>query len=195
MGFGDASGKEKIVILFNAVVRFAQLIVAAAALGVYAAQKGYWLDHDLPGRIVSTFMLGTTRINVANTAQTFELVVGALSLITALAFAVIPFFLSYRPVALGAPWDLILMIFWAAAFGLMKAIFLKDYTNQDTLFEVNDPKPVDEHKFRDNWNTMMQAAYINLAGLILFLISGLMGLVLFFLGRRTGKTSGKAQYV
>lgn len=67
MGFSDASGKEKIVILFNAVVRLAQLIVAAAALGVYTAQKGYWLDHGLPSKIVSAITSGLLPINVANT--------------------------------------------------------------------------------------------------------------------------------
>lgn len=53
MGIRDASGKEKIVILFNALVRFAQIVVAAAALGIYGTQKGYWLDHGLPAKIVS----------------------------------------------------------------------------------------------------------------------------------------------
>lgn len=56
MGFRNASGKEKIVILTNGLIRFAQLVVAVAALGVYGTQKGYWLDHDLPNRIVSPFL-------------------------------------------------------------------------------------------------------------------------------------------
>lgn len=53
MGLRDASGSQKIVIFSNAVIRFAQFIVAAAALGVYGQQKGYWLDHGLPSKIVS----------------------------------------------------------------------------------------------------------------------------------------------
>lgn len=53
MGLRDASGKEKVVIYFNALVRFAQFVVAVVVLGVYGVQKGYWLDHGLPGRIVS----------------------------------------------------------------------------------------------------------------------------------------------
>jgi len=53
MGIRDASGQERIVIIGNGVVRFAQLIVAAAALGVYGIEKGYWLGNGLPGRIVS----------------------------------------------------------------------------------------------------------------------------------------------
>lgn len=54
MAFRDASGKEKIVILSNALIRFTQLIVVAAALGLYGTQKSYWLDHDIPNRIVSS---------------------------------------------------------------------------------------------------------------------------------------------
>lgn len=57
MGLRSATGSEKLVIILNAVVRFAQVIVACAALGVYGTQKGFWLDHDLPGRIVSQVRL------------------------------------------------------------------------------------------------------------------------------------------
>lgn len=95
--------------------------------------------------------------------------------------------MSYRPVAFGAPWDIILMVMWGAAFGLMKAIFLRSY-------QLNDPKfyhtgSDSEKDFLHHWNTMMSAAYINLAGLILFLISGVMGIVMIFIGRRTSKAS------
>lgn len=52
MGIRDASGSQKMVIFSNAIIRLAQFIVAAAALGVYGQQKGYWLDHGIPSRIV-----------------------------------------------------------------------------------------------------------------------------------------------
>lgn len=52
MGLPGSSRSEKVVIFSNALVRFAQFIVAAAALGVYGQQKGYWLDHGIPSRIV-----------------------------------------------------------------------------------------------------------------------------------------------
>ncbi|KAK5949444.1 hypothetical protein OHC33_009618 [Knufia fluminis] len=173
MGFRDASGKEKVVL--NAIIRLAQFIVAAAALGVYGQQKGYWLDHGIPARV------------------TFELVVGSLAIVTAAAFGLIPFFLSYRPVALGAPWDFILMVLWGAAFGLMKAIFLRSYRDDDDRFGHTGKDDYDDYV--GHWDTMERSAYINLAGLALFLISGVMGLVLFFIGRRSssgGRT--KASY-
>lgn len=119
--------------------------------------------------------------------QTYELVLGSLALITSFVFALIPFFLSYRPVAFGAAWDIILMIMWGAAFGLMKAVFLRYYQLGDEKFYITGKD--DENDFLHHWNTMMSAAYINLAGLILFLISGVMGIMLIFIGRRTSKAS------
>ena len=123
----------------------------------------------------------------------------ALSIITAFVFGLIPFILSYRIVALGAIWDFILMLMYAAAFGLQKSVFYGHYDKKDR-FMVNDPKAgtddEDYGKFLNHWKTMQNGAYINLAGLILFLISAIMGVVLFFIGKRTSRSSsGKAQYV
>jgi len=126
-------------------------------------------------------------------SQTFELIVASLSIATAVAFALLPFLLSYRPVALAAPWDIILAILWGVAFGLMKSIFLR-------IHHDNDDKPIISGKenvaeFWAHWNTMVRSSYINLAGLILSLISGIMGLVLFFIGRRiSGGGRSKASY-
>lgn len=53
MGLRDSSGSQKIVIFSNAIIRLAQFIVAAATLGVYGQQKGYWVDHGIPSRVVS----------------------------------------------------------------------------------------------------------------------------------------------
>lgn len=121
-----------------------------------------------------------------NISQTYELVVGALALITAFAFALIPFFMAYRPVALGAPWDIVLMVLWGAAFGLMKAIFLRSYSDSDEKFEV---VKYNKDDFVNHWNTMVSSAYINLAGLVLFLISGVMGIILIFVGKKSSKVS------
>ena len=129
--------------------------------------------------------------------QTYDIVVAALSIITAFVFGLIPFVLSYRIVALGAIWDFILMLMWAAAFGLQKAVFYGHY-DKKTIFHVSDPQAGDEHyeKFLNHWKTMQNGAYVNLAGLILFLISAVMGVALFFMGKRTSRSSGgKAQYV
>lgn len=81
----------------------------------------------------------------------------------------------------------------------MRAIFLHSYTNKDEHFQVSDPKAETENygKFVDRWKTMMNGAWINLAGLILFLISAVMGFILLFIGRRSAGSGrgGKASYV
>jgi len=137
-----------------------------------------------------------SQTSTIDTSKTFELVVGSLAIITAAAFALIPFFLSYRPIALAAPWDIILMVLWGAAFGLMKAVFLKNYTDDAEKFLVNHDSSDNYGHYKDHWYTMMNSAYINLAGLILFLISGVMGIVLFFIGRRSSSGGHtKASYV
>lgn len=108
--------------------------------------------------------------------------------------------MSYRIVAFAAFWDLLLAIMWGAAFGLMKAIFLHPYIYQDIRFEVNDSDAATTEgykRFVNHWKTMMDGAWINLAGLILFLISAAMGFILLCIGRRSAGSArgGKASYV
>lgn len=77
------------------------------------------------------------------------------------------------------------MILWGAAFGLMKAVFLRSYEKGSTEFYHTGKDDLQDEM--NHWNGMVSAAYINLAGLILFLISAVMGVVLLFIGRRSGK--------
>lgn len=123
-------------------------------------------------------------------SQDYELAVGSLGIITSIVLGALPFFLSYRPVSLAAPWDFIMFLLYSAAFGLMKAIFYHWHSPKD-LFDVSNPK---RSVFDDHWHTMMDICWINLAGMIVFLISSLMGCVLFCLGRRVSGGS-KASYV
>jgi len=88
------------------------------------------------------------------------------------------------------------MILWGAAFGVMKTVFLRNYNDDDEKFLVHHDSSDNYGHYKDHWNNMVNAAYIDLAGLILFLISGVMGLVLFFIGRRSGSGGHtKASYV
>lgn len=75
----------------------------------------------------------------------------------------------------------------------MKSIYLRSYFNNEDDFLVNDDDPVDVNRFIDNWNTMERSAYINLAGLILFLFSAVMGFVILFLGRRISNSSSRGK--
>lgn len=104
---------------------------------------------------------------------------------------IIPCVLSYRPVAFAAPWDFLVFILWSAAFGLMRSIFIHNYAGDSTKFLVSNK---DQKVFDSHWHSMTRAVWINLAGMILSLISAIMGAVLFFVGRRSGGR-GKANYV
>ncbi|KAK5073527.1 hypothetical protein LTR51_004106 [Lithohypha guttulata] len=77
------------------------------------------------------------------------------------------------------------MILWGVAFGLMKAVFMHNYDDEET-FKVSDPSALDHYdKYIGHWKTMMDGAWVNLAGLALFLISGTMGVLMWCVGRRT----------
>ena len=114
--------------------------------------------------------------------------VGALAILTAIAFAVIPHFMSYRPVALAAPWDLVMFFLYCAAFGMMKAIFVDpEYT------EFSAPKgsaPVDTEQYKDHFLRMRKILWVNLAGMVIFLISAGMGAALWWIGRRNSRNGG-----
>lgn len=100
---------------------------------------------------------------------------------TALAFAIIPFLLSYRPVAFSAAWDIILMVAWGVACFGMKATFWETFDHFVPWFHPFAGNP----EYREaayRWNTMVKVADLNLAGMILFMISALMGVTLLSVG-------------
>lgn len=67
----------------------------------------------------------------------------------------------------------------------MKSIFLRSYERSDDRFAITGSD--DYNDFVHHWERMMSAAYVNLAGCILFLISAVMGIVLLVVGRRSAK--------
>lgn len=118
--------------------------------------------------------------------QRFEFAVGSLAIITALALGAIPLFLSYRPVAFAAPWDLTMFILYSIALGLMRAIFSAPYNLKDNV-KVMDPKdPV----FGYHWTDMMNYFWVDLAGMLLFLVSAIMGAALVSLFHSVGVHEG-----
>ncbi|KIW95535.1 uncharacterized protein Z519_04120 [Cladophialophora bantiana CBS 173.52] len=103
MAYSDATNDQKIVIVVNGVVRFIQLSVGVLTIFLYASEKRYWLDNGLPGKL------------------NFELVLGSFAVMAGLALGIILLKMSYRPVALACPWDLIMFFMYSAAFGYMRA--------------------------------------------------------------------------
>lgn len=53
MAFGDIPNSERIVISINSSLRFGQIVVGAATIGLYAPEKGFWVNQGLPDKIVS----------------------------------------------------------------------------------------------------------------------------------------------
>ncbi|KAK5941737.1 hypothetical protein PMZ80_005688 [Knufia obscura] len=171
MGIRDASGKERAVLITNTVIRLAQCIVAAAGLAIYATQRQFWGDLA-----VLYYLLALASVAVTTAALDGH----------------IPLFFSYRPVALSAPWDLLLLFLYGGAFGWVKVDFSEE--NQKNISNYLEMLKADERYhdvaqaayniFVEHWNTMSHSTYINLVQLILFLISGTMGVVVFSTGWR-----------
>ena len=90
---------------------------------------------------------------------------------------------------MAAPWDFVMFLLYSAAFGLMKAIFQKSYDNHDKTFHFHSHDASDKN-FDHHWHNMMDYTWINLAGMIIFLLSALMGAVLLFIGRGTARSKG-----
>ncbi|KAI1608228.1 hypothetical protein EDD37DRAFT_187024 [Exophiala viscosa] len=163
--FLTSTRAQKNVILTNGVLRFAQIVVGIVTLGLYAQQIGYWLNHGIPGRVA------------------YEIACGILAIVSGIILCIFPFILSYRPVAFAAVWDVIMFVLYSVALGLMRAVF-GDHINSKGGYEVSDDKTFNDqvHKMRGN-------LWVNLAGMILFLVSAIMGTVLIITGRVVGRKS------
>ena len=84
-----------------------------------------------------------------------------------------------------------MFLLYSAAFGLMKAIFYHSYNKNDKFqYHTKNGKAISDDTFDKKWRNMEDYTWINLAGMIIFLISAVMGCVLFFLGRRTARSKG-----
>jgi hypothetical protein len=112
------TGGQKVIILFNLLLRFGQLVTGVVTIILYSQENGYWLNKGIPGKIVSCTPYTLTaehRLTVFCATQRYEFAVGALAILTAIALGLIPLMLSYRPVAFAAPWDMIMFFLYSAA--------------------------------------------------------------------------------
>ncbi|KAK5226863.1 hypothetical protein LTR47_004396 [Exophiala xenobiotica] len=66
------TGGQKVIILFNLLLRFGQLVTGVVTIILYSQENGYWLNRGIPGK---------TR---------YEFAVGALAILTAIALGLIP---------------------------------------------------------------------------------------------------------
>ena len=113
-----------------------------------------------------------------NQIQVLAETVGAMSLVTAAICAVTPFLLSYYFVAIAFIWDWILFFIWCAVFATMQDFF-GNKRNMDQ-YRAGSASGVD---------LMIAARWIDLAAMLLFLVSGIMGPVCLLLDRKSIFTS------
>ncbi|ETI22658.1 hypothetical protein G647_06734 [Cladophialophora carrionii CBS 160.54] len=159
MAWRDATVGQSIVMVANGAVRAAQVVTGVLTIFLYAPEKGYWQDHGLPKTL------------------NFEFVLGSLAIVTGLAMGLVPFKLSYRPVALACPWDIVM--FFIAAFYIMR--------NVNSKFLTEPFHHVDQYNdglFLTHKLAMYDKVWIDLAGMLLFLVSATMGAVLLWTGKR-----------
>ncbi|OAP60395.1 hypothetical protein AYL99_05397 [Fonsecaea erecta] len=164
MHFTNATRSQRAVIVVNGIIRLIQMGVGVLTIDLYEREKGYWLADDISSKL------------------TYELVLGPFAVVTGLICAIVPLQISYRPVALACPWDLVMFFMYSAAFGYMRAI---DGKLGHQPFRTKDPDNTE--LFFSHASAMMHKVWVNLAGMAVFLTSGVMGAVLIWIGRRNGR--------
>ncbi|KAI1614015.1 hypothetical protein EDD36DRAFT_212784 [Exophiala viscosa] len=89
----------------------------------------------------------------------FAVVVGTLAAVTAITYGVVGAFIEYRKVAMCFAWDFVLMILFAALSGIFGSMFMHEKTEME-------------------WgiHRMKVAVGFDLAGLVLFFVTGGLGL-------------------
>lgn len=166
----SSSSSSPVINLGNAVVRLLQAILAAAVIGLYASEY-HVLDDSAYYSTRHIFYLAVA--------------VGSLSLLTALVYIVLPFILSYRVVAFACPWDWILFFVWTATFAEMKKYFPWGKIYADFAAQHADDYP--------DFRKMQDAVWVDLASMLLWLVTALAGVVMIFLSRTGGRKT--ASYV
>ncbi|MCJ1247565.1 hypothetical protein MMC30_004779 [Trapelia coarctata] len=126
--------------LVHTVIRFFQFVLALTVLGLYGQDING--QRKIAGR--------------ADGRWVFAEVVGGLSAITALIFAV-PFFKTYK--AFG--WDVLLFFLWVVVFGIFGNLYIKESPGRER-----------------------SAVWVDLANMLLWFISALFGVYMFFKFRR-----------
>lgn len=118
--------------------------------------------------------------------KNYEFAIGTLSILTALIFGIFPICSSYRPVACAAPWDFTIFLLWTIAFGLMKAVFYKDYSSLElqSFRYGSGSDSADLNNIAGHWVAMRQNLWANLGVMVMFLFSFATGAGVLWIERR-----------
>ena len=113
-------------------------------------------------------------IDDANQSKVLAETVGAISIVTAVIFAAVPFLVSYYYVAIAFAWDWVLFFIWCAVFTTQKKYF-------------GDNRSTDNAKATgvSGVDLIVAAQWIDLTAMLLFLISALMGPVCLLMDRKS----------
>ena len=112
MAWRDATVGQGIVDVSNGALRAAQIVTGILTIHLYANEKGWWPGCGMPGKFVRSWIL-ISILRLTTWGQNYEFVLGSLCIVTGLVLGVIPFKMSYRPVALAAPWDgIMFFLYW-----------------------------------------------------------------------------------
>jgi len=152
-GLRDSGGSRfSITNIINLTLRLLQLIFALAVVGLYAQDLNKARKEN----------------KYSDGKWVFATVVGSLSAVTALIFAIIPILISYTTVAILFAWDFILFILWCGVFGLFGSMYIHANAAYDGGIQ-----------------RMKNAVWVDLVCLLLWFVTAIMGAVGFWKGRNT----------
>lgn len=99
---------------------------------------------------------------------TLGVVAGSLSIITAIAFALLPALVSYYYVAIAVVWEWILFFIWCALFGWFRATFGQFITQND-----------------GDVTKLAQMTWVDLLNMLLWLATALMSMICLLADRKS----------
>jgi hypothetical protein len=150
--------------LLNLLFRTAQLIIGLTIIGLYGVDlnRAHREDKYTDGKWVHTTSPLSIPPELARLiifTQVFAVVVGTLASVTAITYGLVSAFVSYHRVALLFAWDFVLVILFAALSGIFGSMFMHEAVEME-------------------WgiHRMRVAVGFDLAGLVLWFVTGCLGL-------------------
>ncbi|KPI36623.1 uncharacterized protein AB675_10052 [Cyphellophora attinorum] len=184
MGFSrltDRSGSSFAINGLNAIFRLLQLAFGIVVVGIYADVRHahWWTDYSQTRKIIVTFSNMPVYGGQELTGhQDLPIAAGALTILTALVFGIMPFLLSYYFVAIAFLWDWIVFFVWCAAFGTHHKVF-------GAGWQVDWLKDEGYEKV----DTLVAGQWLLLGGMLVQLMSAIMGPVCLLLDRKSLRAS------
>ncbi|KAJ9496401.1 hypothetical protein H2202_008064 [Exophiala xenobiotica] len=159
--------------LLNLCLRTLQLVQGLVVIGLYgvdlnrANREHKYSDGKWARSTTDPISLPVEVTRLLTVIQVYAVVCGTMSAVTAVAYGLVSVFMQYHTVALLFAWDWVLVILWAALSGIFGSMYIGEKVEMEAGI-----------------HRMKVAVGFDLAGLILWFITGSMGLWWFFAERR-----------